>query len=335
MSFERPFMVVAALIIVPLIILVMRFFKNLRTVSVPLGAPGGQPFKSPLRIEGLIRALRILEYAGIFLLFIGAAGPRLTRSSTVWLNRGADILFILDISPSMAALDMNGLSRFSAARGLLKDFAERRPSDNIGLVAVGSDAALLLPPVADRQALFSRLENLRIGELGDGTALGDGLAIAAYHLKKTSAPGAISRKAAILITDGENNAGAINPETAAAIIGSLDISLWVIGVGSGGEVPIDYIDPATGMRRTGVFSSRYDEESLNKISQAGGGRWLSAASTSALNKAFSYIDDQEMAVALAGVKTTARSCRLPFLSAALILLAGVRFFRRFFLGALL
>ena len=342
MGFQRPFIAAAALIIIPLIIYAGRFFKNIFTVTVPLGAPGGIPFKAPLNIESFIKTLRVLEYAGIFFLFLGAAGPHTSVSRTVWLNRGADILFVLDISPSMAAVDMNGISRISAARSLLMDFAERRPSDNIGLVALGSDTSLLIPPTRDRQVLLSRLQQLQIGELGDGTALGDGLATAAYHLEKSTAldspvavgSQALVRRAVILITDGENNAGAIHPETAAALLGNSGVSLWVIGVGSHGEVPIDYIDPHTKMRRTGLFDSRFDEESLRRISQAGGGEWLSAPTAQALNEAFARIDNEETVVRRSGVIASKHFWHLPFLLTACGLLAGVRFIRRFFLGAL-
>jgi Ca-activated chloride channel family protein len=340
LGFERPLMAGMALLIIPLLVYGARFFKNPFTVSVPLGAPGGIPFKSPLKIEGLIKALRFLEYAGIVLLCIGLSGPQVVITKTVWLNRGADILFVLDISPSMAALDMNGVSRFNAARGLIKDFAERRPTDSIGLAAVGSEAVLLLPPVTDRQALVSRLEQLRIAELGDGTALGDGLAIAAFHLEKSvtasaagTSGGAVPRRAVILITDGENNAGAVHPETAAALLGSMGISLWVIGIGSSGEVPIDYVNPVTGMRRSGIFDSRFNEEALQGISRAGNGRWLSAPSAPALNEAFARINDQEMVVNRAGSRTSRRPCHAPFLLAAAGLLAGVKFIRQFLLGA--
>jgi len=332
-GFERPLLAAGALIIIPLIVWCARFFKNPFAVSVPLGAPGGIPFKAPHNIEGLIKALRVLEYAGVFFLFLGAAGPQLMHSKNVWLNRGADILFVLDVSPSMAALDMNGISRFNAARVLLKDFAGRRPADNIGLVAVGSEASLLIPPSVDRDALYSRLERLHIAELGDGTALGDGLAIAVFHLERYASIAA-PRRAVILITDGENNAGAIHPETAASMIGALGISLWVIGIGSGGEVPIDYVDPVTKMRRTGTFDSRFDEDNLRRISQAGAGQHLSAPSAEALQEAFALIDSHETTVRRAGVVVDKRSLRLPFLFAAFCLLAGVRFVRRFFLGAL-
>ena len=328
-GFERPLLVLAAFIIIPLGIGIGRLLKNPFAAAIPLGPPGGAPFRAPFNMEGLVKALRVLEYCGVFLLFLGAAGPVLTSTETLWLNRGADIVFIIDVSPSMAALDMDGASRFNAARTLIRDFASQRPSDGIGLAALGNDAALLVPPTTDRGVLFSRLEQLRIGELGDGTALGMGLAVAAFHLEKSEAP----RRAAVLITDGENNAGAIHPETAAAMLGDLAVSLWVIGIGSGGEVPIDYVDPYTKMRRTGLFDSRFDTESLKKISEAGRGTWLSAHSADALAEAFNHLDDREMVVRRSGVVGRKQSCRLPFMLSALGLLAGVRFIRRFFLGA--
>jgi Ca-activated chloride channel family protein len=328
-GFERPFLILIGLVIIPLAIFIARKRGSPFAVAVPLGPPGGVSFKAPFNLSRIVQALRIMEYCGAFLLFVCAAGPVIKTSETVWLNRGADILFVLDVSPSMAALDMDGASRFNVARKLLNDFAERRPSDGIGLVAVGNDAALLLPPTTDRALLSSRLEELRIGEMGDGTALGMGLALAAYHLETSNAP----RRAAVLISDGENNAGAIHPETAAAMIGDIGVSLWVIGVGSGGEVPIDYIDPFTRLRRTGLFDSRYDTESLRKISAAAGGTWVSAPSADAFAAAFARLDDQELVVRRAGTVTRSRPWHLPFLIAAVSLIAIARFVKRFFLGA--
>ncbi|GHV94654.1 hypothetical protein AGMMS50293_09740 [Spirochaetia bacterium] len=328
-GFERPLLAVAAFIIIPLAAFFTAKMKNPFAASIPLGAPGGVPFKAPFNMDGLIKALRILEYSGVFLLFFSAAGPVIKTTETVWLNRGADILFVIDTSPSMAALDMDGISRFSAARNILKDFAAKRPADGIGLVAVGNDAALLLPPTTDRETLRARLEGLRIAALGDGTALGMGLAVAAFHLEKSKAP----RRAAVLITDGENNAGAIHPETAAAMLRDMGISLWVIGIGSGGEVPIDYVDPNTKMRRTGLFDSRFDVENLRRISAAAGGSYIAAPSADALAAAFVRLDDEEMIIRRSGVVSRSRSCRLPFMLTAFSLLAAVRFVKRFLLGA--
>ena len=328
-GFERPFLAALAFIVIPLSVFIAKRLKNPFSLSVPLGAPGGTAFKPPFSIDGLVRLLRITEYAGIFLLFFSAAGPVIKTAETVWLERGADILFVIDTSPSMAALDMDGSSRFNAARSLILEFAEKRPADGIGLAALGNDAALLLPPAAGRQALRTRLEQLCLGELGDGTALGMGLAVAAFHLEKSKA----KRRSVVLITDGENNAGAIHPETAAAMLGDLGIALYVIGIGSGGEVPIDYVDPQTKMRRTGFFDSRFDSESLRQLSMAANGSYIPAPSADALASAFARLDGEEMTVRRGRLERRSRSCRLPFLLAALALLGIVRFARRVLLGA--
>jgi len=329
MTLERPLVAIAALVIFPLAILLAKRLGSPFTASVPLGPPGGAPFKAPYNLTGLIKTLYAMEYLGIFLLFIGASGPVMQIPETVWLNRGADILFVLDISPSMAAIDMDGSNRFNAARKLLKDFANSRPSDGIGLVAVGNDAALLIPPTTDRDLLSARLENLRIGEMGNGTALGMGIAVAAYHMENSKAP----RKAVVLISDGENNAGAIHPETAAAMLKEVGASLWVIGVGSGGEVPIDYVDPYTRMRRAGLIDSRYDRDALMRVSAAGGGTWIQAPTADAFAAAFARVDDQEIMVRRSSSVMRKRPFHQPFIITAMVLIAVSRFVRRFFLGA--
>jgi Ca-activated chloride channel family protein len=210
-GFERPLLIAAGAAAVVVIRGASRFFRDALSLEIPLGPPGGVPFKPPVNLTLLIKFLGVPELCGVFLLFAAAAGPRLVFPELVWLDRGADVLFVLDTSPSMAGLDMDGRSRFDAARDLVLDFAGGRPADAIGLVAVGDEAGLLLPPTVDRPLLYARLEALRIGEMGDGTALGLGLAIAALHIRDSAAP----RRAVILITDGENNAGSIHPETAA------------------------------------------------------------------------------------------------------------------------
>jgi Ca-activated chloride channel family protein len=331
-GFDRPLLMAFLFALFPLAVFFGSRLRPLASMTVPLGPPGGTPFKPPLNPEILLRALRLLEYGGVLLLAAAAGGPVIKTGETVWLDRGADILFVLDTSPSMAALDMEGANRFDAARKLMEDFALRRPSDAIGLVAVGNDAGLLAPPTTDRRLLLSRLEALRIGEMGDGTALGTGLALALFHLNRSTAP----RRAVVLITDGENNAGAIRPETAAAMYPAGDsggVSLWVIGVGSGGEAPIDYVDPVTRMRRTGAFNSRFDTESLERISREAGGHYLSAASASGFAAAFERLDREEITVGRPGVIPRRRSCRVPLILVSLFLILPARLIRVLFLGA--
>jgi len=329
-GFDNIFILIFSFFIIPSAAIIYSRMKNPFVAAIPLGAPGGVPFKTS-QINGIVKLIRFLELTGIFLLFFSAAGPSMKTAEIVWLNRGADIIFILDVSPSMAAIDMGGKNRYEAGKTMLAQFAHKRPTDSIGLVAFGEDAVLLLPPTSDRQALESRLEQLRIGELGDNTALGMGIAVAAYHLDKSGA----KRKIAVLITDGESNAGSIHPETAASLLRELGISFWVIAVGSMGEVPIDYVEPHTKIRRTGIFDSRYDSESLMRLCAAGGGTFLSAVTADAFASAFSHIDDAEIIVQRSRVINRMTSVSFQFLLAAVILLALVKIIRRVLLRAMI
>jgi Ca-activated chloride channel family protein len=330
LGFEYPLFIAAGLGFIFLALFLSRRTRNSFVLFLPLGAPGGIPFKPPIKWDLFIKLLFALELLGVFLLFFAAAGPERRTNQTVWLGRGADILFVLDLSPSMAGIDMDGRSRFDAARTLVRDFAERRPSDALGLAALGYDAALLVPPTVDRRPLTDRLEKLRVAELGDGTALGMGLAVALRHLQNSPVP----RRVVILVTDGENNAGALHPESAAALLAGAGISLWVIGVGSGGEIPIDYVDPATRMRRTGTFDSRFDEESLRSLSRAGQGVYIAAPSADALAAAFSRISGEELTVSRSGTLVRRHPLYLFPLTGGFVLVILARIIRRFFLGAL-
>jgi Ca-activated chloride channel family protein len=314
-SFEYPAVLLLGII---LMFIVSRRSTDALTVSAPLGAPGAPAFKNTHGILFFMRLLHLLEYAGIASITIALAGPCREYTQPVWRTRGADILFVLDISPSMSALDMEGDSRFGLARSLIRDLALRRPTDALGLVCVGTDAALLVPPTIDRNTFLSRLDSLRIGELGDGTALGTGLGLASLHLNTSRA----RRKVIVLITDGENNAGAIPPEAAAATIPDQGISFWVIGIGRTGEVPIDYVDPDTNTRRTGLFYSRYAADQLKALSAAGAGTYLEAHTASAFTAAFSRIDDTETVITRQATITKTISYHAVFLSigASLILL---------------
>ena len=166
--------------------------------------------------------------------------------------------------------------------------------------------------------------------MGDGTALGLGLGLAALHLRASSAP----RRVAVLITDGENNAGAVHPQTAAEALAENGVSLWVIGAGSSGAVPIDYVDPATNMRRTGTLESRFNPETLRTIARRGGGSFVSAPSLAAFQAAFGRLDEAELTVRRSGTVHTARSLLVPVLTAALACILLARLARRYWLGAL-
>ncbi len=330
-GFERFYLVIIGLAVIVLSVVISRIRKKNFAFFVPLGAPGGIPFKPPFSIELLMKLLKAAELIGIFGLFFAASGPAFISSELVWQSRGADILFVMDISPSMAAIDMEGRNRFDAAKLLVESFALERPSDAVGLIALGDDAALLIPPTPDREVLLERLHHLELGEMGNGTALGMGLALGAFHIASSKA----SRRAVVLITDGENNAGSVNPLTAAAMVHNQGASLWIIGVGSSGEVPIDYTDPKTNIRQRGMFQSQYSAENLRAIAQSGGGRLITAPTSEAFASAFSELDAAEMTIRRPGTinKREPFHVNIIFISVFFILIS--RIIKRFVLGAYL
>jgi Ca-activated chloride channel family protein len=330
-GFETPAVLFIGAALFVLGFILSRFRKDEVVFSVPLGAPGGTSFKPPFGVDSLVRLLRAGTIAALALLVIASSGPVFISSTTVWLSRGADIVFILDVSPSMAGIDMNGKNRFDAARDLVRSFAMTRPQDALGLIALGADAALLVPPTLDREAFFTRLDGLRIGELGDGTAIGTALALASLHIRNFRDS---SRHSVVLITDGENNAGAVHPENAAASLRSSGAGFWVIGLGGAGEVPIDYVDPLTKIRRTGTFDSSYDHNSLRAIAAKGGGVYLAAPSDDGFAAAFARLDSGEFTIGRSGVLRRRIPLHEPLIIAGALLLLVVRVLRRHVLGAL-
>jgi Ca-activated chloride channel homolog len=289
MSFEHPLVLGVGM---PLLLAGWIFLRSRRHSSAILfsiAVDGGAVFSSPSPSPHFMRFLSLLRAIGFVCLLLAASGPVLLHRELVYLGRGAEILFVLDTSPSMSAKDMEGQRRFDAALRLLRDFAADRPNDAIGLVCLGSEAALMVPATLDRSVLNARLDTLKIGELGDDTALGAGLAIAALHLHHSSSP----LKAVVLLTDGESNAGAVHPQTAATILAQSEVRLWVIGLGSKGMVPLEYRDPVSGELKAGLYQSGFDSTALRAIAEAADGTYIEAPSLEAFEQAFSRFDSTE------------------------------------------
>jgi len=262
---------------------------------------------------------------------IAAAGPVRYVQERMYSGSGAGIVFALDASPSMAARDMQGLSRLEAAKACIRDFSDRHHGDSLGLVAIGSDAALLVPPTRDHAAFLSRLDSLAIGELGDGSAIGLGLAVAAAHLVDQE----YTHSSVILMTDGENNAGEIHPKTAAALYAKHGLSLYVTGIGTKGEVLLDYTDPATGKRISGVLASEFSEGALKEIADAAGGYYLASPDSASLEYVFTLAGESLPPSTAAWTRTREQRFEQPLLAAALALFALSWIIRRLVMGSLL
>ncbi|HOV62558.1 MAG TPA: VWA domain-containing protein [Spirochaetia bacterium] len=237
-------------------------------------------------------------WAGVVLLIIALSGPVLMKRERVFISRGIDIMFVLDESPSMAAQDFLPGNRFESAKDVIRHFLKGRENDPVGLVTFAQDAALRVSPTLDYEAFLSTLDELSLLDLGDGTAIGMGIAVACLHLRDSTA----KEKVIVLITDGENNTGEITPETAADIAKKMGIRIHTIGIGSSGEVPIEYTDPKTGKTYRGLFKGGFDERLLQTIAELSGGKYFFASSPGSLDTIMKTIDSAETTERLVQVK---------------------------------
>ena len=290
LSFQTPASFLLILLI-PLFYILRHagFFKKL-TVPANLGDWGSPLFNWHDPKRRLLHILStILVNIAFTLVVFAFADPVIYRQEKIYTTLGTDIIFVIDTSPSMAATESDGHTRLESCKEAVNQLSQNNSGSRLGIVAMGSQAAVVVPPTMDHQLFSSRLASIENGVMGDGTAIGTGISTAVYHLISSKAP----RKVIILITDGENNAGEVHPETAAALCLEHDISLYILGVGSRGSVPIDYTDPVTGKTYSGLLSSDFDSASLKKIALAGNGRYFELVSLAELSKGLSKILNDE------------------------------------------
>jgi Ca-activated chloride channel family protein len=236
-----------------------------------------------LRLLHVPFALRMLAMA---LLIVALARPQSTISSKEVEVEGIDIMIALDISGSMLAEDFKP-NRMIAAKQAAQDFIRMRPTDRIGMTLFSGESFTLSPLTIDHAMLLEMVGNITTGMVEDGTAIGDGLATALNRLRESQA---VSR-VVILLTDGINNAGVIDPLTAAEIAGIYGIRVYTVGVGSKGLVPFPFETPF-GIERRQV-EMPIDETLLTQIAEATGGRYFWAGSMDKLQQVYADIDQLE------------------------------------------
>jgi len=224
---------------------------------------------------------------------VALARPQLGYAWEEATTEGIDIQIALDISGSMGAEDFQPENRLAVAKRVVRDFVARRPADRLGLTVFGGTALTRTPLTTDRRMLDELVASLDLSEVADGTAIGVGLANASARLQ---AGGARSR-VVILVTDGVNNAGEIDPRSAAALAQGLGIRVYTVGVGTAGRVPVPVrvTDPWSGrpeIRRV-LMDVEVDEALLQEISRRTGGRFFRATDPRALAEVFREIDQLE------------------------------------------
>ena len=229
----------------------------------------------------------ILQLVAIGGLIVALARPQTHDSFRTSRINGTDIVIALDISGSMSAKDFSP-SRFEAAKDVAAKFVNQREYDNIGLVIFAGESLSLMPLTNDRSALVNAIKNVEMGNLPDGTAIGDGLISAINRITS----GKAKSKSIILLTDGTNNAGDVPPATAAQIAKQKGIRVYTIGVGTNGKITVT--DPY-GFSST-TIDTKIDEPSLQAIADMTNGKYFRAKDEKVLRKVFDEIDSLEKSV---------------------------------------
>jgi Ca-activated chloride channel family protein len=236
--------------------------------------------------------LRIARWLGLALLIVGFARPQLGHASTEVQASGVDLVLAVDVSGSMQALDLKQdgkpRSRLEVVKSVVGKFVENRPNDRIALVAFSAEPYLISPLTLDHDWLVQNLDRLRPGLIKDGTAIGSALAASVNRLRDQKA----KSKLVVLLTDGQNNAGKIDPALAAQAAKALGVKVYTIGVGSKGEAPVPITDDR-GHTRIVMTKVDVDEGLLSNIAATTGGRFYRATDAGSLGRVYGAIDTLE------------------------------------------
>jgi Mg-chelatase subunit ChlD len=235
------------------------------------------------RLEHLPFILRMLAFVMIVLVL---ARPQSTNSWQNVSTEGIDIVVTLDISSSMLAEDLKP-NRLEAAKKVASSFISSRPNDNIGLVVFSAESFTQCPLTTDHAVLLNLFNGIQSGMIEDGTAIGLGLANAVNRIKDSQA----KSKVIILLTDGSNNRGDIDPITAADIAKTFGIRVYTIGVGTKGKAPYPF-QTAYGVQYQNI-DVVIDEEPLRQIASITGGEYYRATSNNKLKSIYEQIDQLE------------------------------------------
>jgi Ca-activated chloride channel family protein len=233
----------------------------------------------------LLTALRVLA---VSLLLVALARPRSGTEYTEVTSEGIDIMLLLDVSSSMQAEDFKPHNRLHVAKEEMKKFINRRVNDRIGLVVFARYSFTQCPLTTDYGVLLNFIDEVDFGIVEDGTAIGMAIANGVNRLRESEAKSRIM----ILLTDGENNSGEIDPITAANLAQTFDIKIYTIGAGKPGNAMYPYQDPIFGKRYI-YQPTKIDEKTLQEIAQRTNGKYFRARSGNELEEIYSLIDEME------------------------------------------
>ncbi len=242
------------------------------------------------RIKIYSKLLTALNYIIIAVFIITLARPQIGEKTDDVLNQCADIIVALDISSSMEALDFKPVNRLEAAKNVAFNFVKTRQYDRVGVVLFAGLAFTQVPLTNDIETVGNTLMSAKTGMSSiDGTAIGSAIATACNRLKDSEA----KSKVIILITDGSNNIGEIDPVTAAEIAKNFNIKIYTIGAGSPEGAYYQVMDPVKGMTMVKMQEGELDEATLKDIADITGGKYFRVNNTKMLQEVISTIDQLE------------------------------------------
>ena len=279
-------------LILPLLAMYLRQqHKRANLPAIPFGELEGIRQIPKTSTVKLLPLLKVIRFIVIALLIFTLARPQLSQSQERRFAEGINIFLALDVSESMRAEDFKDTNRLQVAKSVISDFLGNRQSDRIGLVIFSGESFTLCPLTLDYSVLVELLGNVEVsmdGQLQDGTAIGDAIATTIHRLRNSEA----KTKIVILLTDGENNAGTIDPETATSLALSFGIKVYTIGMGKEGGVRIPYEDTTFGKRYREELTY-LDEETLKQIANTTGARYFRATDVQSLKYIYAEIDKLE------------------------------------------
>jgi len=319
-SLARPFLLI--LLLIPIWLLL----RNRKGSAVPVGdaaLPAAAARRAWLPwFPPVLLALALAAW------IVAAAGPRLPGGPATIRRDGIAIVIAVDVSSSMLAEDFAPVNRLEVAKRQAAAFIRGRGADRIGLVAFAGEALTQVPVTLDYAVLEQAVMALRVGTLEDGTAIGSGLATAVNRLRRVPS----KSKVVLLLTDGVNNRGAIDPRTAADAAAAFGIKVYTVGVGTQGEARIPTGRGLSGFRYE-MLPVEIDEELLREIAGKTGGRYFRATDTESLTRILQQIDQLERTRVEARQYRAADESPTPFLLGglgclAVALLLGATIVRR-------
>ena len=277
------------LLLIPLAIGWLFYNRKLHTATLKMSSVQGfKTTKSVLvQLKPYLFVLRLLALASII---IALARPRTVNvSSETKTTKGVDIVMAIDLSSSMLAKDLKP-NRMEALKEVATKFVENRPNDRIGIVVYAGEAYTKTPVTTDKAIVLDALKDLKFDNIiQDGTAIGMGLSTAVNRLKDSKA----KSKVIILLTDGVNNAGFIEPETAAQIAKEFGIKVYTVGIGSNGMAEFPYALASNGSFIYKMMKVEIDEQLMKNIATTTSGKYFRASSNSKLESIYNEINKLE------------------------------------------